>query len=304
MSQVLPRQLSKGRMGLIVTIASAVIFGFYPPATRAVYADGGNAVFIVLLTTFARAFSLLLFCIAKGLPVLRTWPDIRTGMVNGIFQTLSIIGILGGMAFLPGPLVIIILFSYTLMLYGYIVCKKEEPFNKATLLLVFMALVGLALSLNVQNNFKGLRWEGVALAFIAALATATRVYAFGRLSHSKAPTVIGAETFLFVLLFSCSLLFFNAPLLPTTINGAIWAGVAALSLSLGSFGTFYGIALLGAFKFSFFVKLEPIFGALFCALFINETLSYGQYIGMAIVVGSLISYQYLQQRSAAGKNGS
>lgn len=286
----------KTAIGIAVAILTALAFGFYPPATRAVYAHGGNAVFIILLTTFMRAFSLTAFCLATNRPLFRNRADVKIAVWNGFFQALSISCILAAMKFLAGPLVITIVFSYVLMLYAFMIAKGEEQFSKTILLLVVVVFTGLGMVLNVQNSFNGLRWEGVGLAFLAAMATTTRVYVYGKLAQSRDPAVIGAEAFLFAAVFVCLLLFHAMPVLPDSTLGAIWSGVAALSLSAGSFGMFYGIALLGAFRFSLFSKLEPVFGALLAALLIGETLNTGQYIGMAIVIGGLALYQILRKR--------
>ena len=287
-------------IGLVVAILTALAFGFYPPATRAVYAHGGNAVYIILLTTFARTFCLLFFCLATKRPLLRHRDDIKFAALIGFLQALPVSCLLAAMTYLPGPLVITIVYSYPLMLYGFLVVKNEELFSKATLFLVIVVLAGLCITLNAQHNFEGLRWEGVCLAFIAALSGAARVYIYAKLVQRRDPVTVGAESFVFAVVYSCLLLFYALPVAPATAQGAIWSGVAALSFSAGSFGMFYGIALLGAFRFSLFSKLEPVFGALLAALLINETLNFGQYVGMAIVIGGLALYQVASQRRKVG----
>lgn len=50
----------------LIVLSASVLFGIYPPAARGAYADGANAVFIILLTTLLRAASMTAFCIVKG----------------------------------------------------------------------------------------------------------------------------------------------------------------------------------------------------------------------------------------------
>lgn len=291
----------KETLGVLIALASAAVFGFYPPATRGAYADGVNPAFIILFTTFWRTASLSLFCLGTKRPLLRKKENIKNGILNGFFQTASTVGILGAMQFLPGPVVITILFSYTLMLYLFLVFKGEEKLNPQTLIPVFFAFIGLTLVVNVQDKLEEVSLPGLCLAFMAAIATATRVYAYGNVLKKNDPAVIGAETFIFTLLFCSLLTFYQTPLLPQSTMGWVWAGSSAAALSLGSFGMFYGISMIGAFKFSLLTKLEPISGAIFSVILIGEKLSPTQYLGMATVILSLLAYQVLQHRQAAKK---
>lgn len=288
-------------IGIIIAIGSALVFGLYPAATRGAYAEGANVIFIILFTTFFRAGTMSLFCMASKRKLFKSKNDIKTAVENGFFQMASIIGILGGMAFLPGPVVITIMFSYTVLLYLYLVFKREEKLNAVTLLSVVMALIGLSMVVGAQDKFVDLSMIGLILAVMAALATATRMYRYGALLKRLDPAIVGAETFIFVLLFSCLLMFYEWPVTPVSSQGWMWAGVAALSLSIGNFGMFYGIQLLGSFKFAFFIKLEPIFGAIFAFMLIGETLTITQYLGMGVVVVSLCIYQLMQNNLNARK---
>lgn len=283
--------MTRTTAGVVVAVAAAAIFGLYPSATRAVYADGGNAVFVIMLTTFARALTMGIFCAAVRRPIFQNSRDTKAAITNALFHVISVVGVLGGMVFLPGPIVIVIIFSYPFMLYLYLVFRREEIFKRSIVVLIAIALCGLGLVLNVQNHFNGLHWLGLILAAMGALATASRVYVYGTLMVNRDPITVGTETFLLATLFSCSLMLYALPIIPTSAAGMWWAALAAASVSIGNFGMFYGIAMLGAFRFAFISKIEPVFAAVFAALLIGETLSFSQYLGMAIVLSSLAVYQ-------------
>ena len=78
--------------------------------------------------------------------------------------------------------------------------------------------------------------------------------------------------------------------------GYVWLALAAVSITLGSFGMFYAVSLIGSFRYSLFMKLEPVFTALFSIALVNEVLKPQQYIGMGIVISSLVIYQLSEQR--------
>jgi drug/metabolite transporter (DMT)-like permease len=86
--------------------------------------------------------------------------------------------------------------------------------------------------------------------------------------------------------------------LPVTPMGFTWLAVASGSLSLATFAMFYGVSLLGAFRYSLFAKMEPVFTSLFSVWFLGEILKPQQYIGIGIVIGSLVLYQTYEHRRA------
>ena len=73
--------------------------------------------------------------------------------------------------------------------------------------------------------------------------------------------------------------------------------LASLSLAVANLAMFYGIALLGSFRWGLLLKLEPVFTALFSFLLLGEILKPLQYAGMAVVLGSLAAYQITSHRS-------
>ncbi|MFH1158603.1 MAG: DMT family transporter [Pseudomonadota bacterium] len=283
--------------GVSIAIAAAVAFGAYPPAARAVYADGGNAVFMILVTTFSRALTLNLFCLLLHKPVFKTKKDIRTALTGGFFQFLSISGILSALAYLPGAVVIVIVFTHTLMLLFFMAWRGEIKITAQTLVTTLAALGGLSLVLNIwQQQEQHLSYLGMGLAFMAAVAAMSRVYVYGHLTKTRNPAIVGAEAFLIAAAFTLLVLFFKMPHAPASFAGYGWASLGCLSLILGTFGMFYGISILGSFNFSLLLKLEPIFTAIFSVVLINEVLSWHQYAGMLVVIASLIVYQYIDYK--------
>lgn len=284
------------KIGIIVALLTSVIYGIYPAATRAAYADGANVVFILLLTMLIRAIMMTSFCCLKRQPIFDSKKYTKKALLAGFCQAVSVIGVLGGVAFLPGPVVLIILFSHTLMLLFFMAYRKEVRLNYMTFGATLLALVGLALVLNVWETKTDANLIGIALAFMAAIATACRIYLFGQQMDVRSPAVVGAETFIVAFGFLLLLLFWRLPVAPETLAGYGWALLASLSLGIASFGTFYGIALLGSFRLSLFAKSEPIFTTLFSIWFLGEGLSLIQYAGMAVVIGSLVTYQIVSHK--------
>jgi len=272
--------------------------GIYPPAAKMAYEDGANIAFVVLFTTFIRFTALYGFAKWQGNKLFQTKRDKKLGLWAGFFQALSVIGILGATYFIPGSIVIIIMFTYSLMLLFFSAWRGRYQLNTANILMTFFALFGLALVLDIFNQESDLNIFGIGLAVLAAFATFARVYIFGIHDKGKSPAVIGAETFAVAVTLLALLFLWQTPVAPETLFGWSMAWVSALSLAVGSFGIFYGVVLLGSYKFSMIAKLEPIFTALFGLLLLSEVLNFVQYAGMAVVILSLLILQIFDKQKS------
>lgn len=293
-------QLFKDRtefIGVLICLASAIIFGLYPAAARAVYQDGGNIVLVILVTTFTRLFGLFALAKYKKLRLFPKLKEYKNSLYAGFFQAFSIIGILGGSFFMPGAVVIIIMFTYSLMLLFFSAWRGDMKLNAANIISTLIALFGLALVLKVGTE-QGLSYPliGITLAIMAAFCTFIRSYIFGHESKSRHPIVTGTEVFFVAFIILLGLLLWENPIFPETITGLIMLAAAAISLTIGSYGMFYGIAYLGPYRFSMIMKLEPVFTTIFGIFLVNDTLILSQYLGITLVLTSLISLQLFDKQ--------
>ena len=282
----------KTRAGLFIALASAIVFGLYPPATQLSLQNGANSSFIIIGTTFFRAISLILFCWWSGFQIIPTRSEVATFVRGGFFQAISIFGLLGSLAFIPGPVTIVIMFTHTLMLLIYMSFKGEQRLSKLNLISTISALIGVSFVVDVWGVGAGLlEIKGVLLAFLSALATASRLYVYGNQVKDTNPSLVGARIFSVTFLFTLLLMLFSLPQIPVSFEGILWFGIASLSLVVGTFGMFYGISMLGAFRFSLLIKSEPVFTALFSYLILGDSLSLPQYFGITVVILSLMFFQ-------------
>lgn len=289
---------SPRRAGLIAAIMASIAFGLYPAASRAVYADGGTAVCMVIVTAWARGLSMALYCILTRAPLFQTREDRKQAVIGGVFQACSNFGIFLALLYIPGPLVIIIVFSHTLMLLFFMAWRGEVKLDFLNVATTILALLGLTLVLDLWHAQPKTNWIGIALAFVSALATVSRLYVYGHQTKSRHPIVVGAENFLIAAVLTLLALFFQTPHLPASLMGNVYVLASCLSLTLGSFFMFLGISLLGSFQYSLMCKIEPIFTSIFSVLLLKEILSLHQYFGIALVLGSLAVYQIINQRQA------
>lgn len=296
------RFLSQQQMGLLITFATAIAFGVWPSAMRAVYADGGNASFVILIASAVRAIPLLVTCLKLRKPLFQSKTNIKNAFTGGLFQTVSSIGLLTAVNFLPGPVVIVILFTHTLMLLAFMIWRGDVKPDAATLLTTLSALAGLGFVLDLMHQQTHANLIGMGLAFTAAVAVATRLYVYGHQMKTQHPAVVGAENFLIANLFMPVVLLYQMPVAPHSPAGFGWMAVGSIALAMGTFGQFYAIKLLGSFRFSLFLKLEPMFATIFAALLIGDILRPLQYFGIVLVIGSLALYQIVDHRRRKAKD--
>lgn len=287
--------MSPRRLGLLLTVITAVLYGFYPSAIRTVYAEGGNTVFVILATTFTRMLVLLGFTHYAGQRIFQTKTDVRNAITGGFLQALTIIGIFASLVYLPGPLVIIIVFTHTLMLLFYMAARGEMKLTANALFASVVALLGLSFVLDIWHP-QSLNWIGIGLAFASALGTGARMYFYGHLTRSRPPAVVGAESFIVACLLVLLCLTVQMPTLPHTPAALAWAVAGCLSIGLATLSMLYALSLLGTFQTSLLAKMEPLFTAIFAALLIGELLKPTQYAGMALVLASLAAYQWIDHR--------
>ena len=181
--------------GTIIAFLSAIIFGLYPAAIRGAYLAGANASLVLIVTTWAQFIALLGFSLLRGQRMFADRGAFRSSLLGGVFQTLSVLGFIGALQFLPAPLMIIILFLYPLMILFVMVVRGEARLDGWTVATTLTALLGLTLVLDVWHTQGETRIVGIVLALLGAVATAGRVYVFGKFTSDRNPAVVGAESF-------------------------------------------------------------------------------------------------------------
>ena len=285
------------RAAIALAVLTAVVNGFWPSAAQGAYRHGVNVVTPLLFMAFARGGALVAFCLLTRRPLFATRSALRQGVIGGFFQAVANGGMIAALVFVPGPIMIIIVFTHSMMLLFFMAWRGEMKLTAATVVATAVALAGLTLVLDLWHVHGDHSVIGMALAFIAAIATVIRLYVFGQQMRGSHPIVVGAETFVFAPLFLSVALFFRSPMLPADSIGWVWLALLCLSTTAGIFCMFYGIGMMGAFRWSLYAKLEPIFTGLFAFLLLGETLKTYQYAGMGIVLASLAAYQIMDSRA-------
>jgi len=283
--------------GIFLALFSAIAFGVYPPAVKLAYADGANATFVLILTTFCRATFLSCYCLFKGQALLPESGKWRVVILGGLYQAISTFGIIASLAYLPAPITIIVMFTHSIMLLFYLAYLKEIRLTRLAVVSTLSALTGLSFVLDIWSQDFDLSTTGLLFAVMAAIATTNRLYIFGKQTLILPPAVVGAQTFLGSFIFILCWALYQKPIAPSSVVGLDWVLLCCLSTVIGSFGMFFGIASMGSFRWSLLLKFEPIFTAIFSVILLGEILRTPQYFGMLLVLGSLVVYQLFEKRT-------
>ena len=288
--------ISKEKLGLYFAILSAILYGLYPAAFKEVYAAGGNLALISITSIWLRALFLTGTCTKKGLRLFATGGNIRNSLLSGLLQALALLAQYASIKFLPPPIAIILLYTHTLMLLFFMAWKGEAKLDRLTVITTATALLGLSFVLDVYNVHDKTSLPGIALGFFGAACTVGTLYMVGKQSKTRDPLIVSAETWLVAAIFVSMICFVQLPVLPHDPSAYAWLSLGCSCLIICVFLRAYGIAFLGTFRWSLYLKLDPVFTALFSALLIGDYLKPSQYGGIALVLISLATFQIVEHR--------
>lgn len=293
--------MSKDSKGILITLLAALLFGMFPSCARLFYADGGNQITFIIVTTFSRMFFLVSAAVLQGGKFFPSRSDTKEALKGGLCQALSATGVLTAMLYLPGAVVMCILFTHTLMLLLLYVIKKEIPLTFHILICTCAALLSLTVILDVWNTETHFSLIGFTFAFGAAAVTVFRMYVYQQQTKKREPMIVGAENFIFSLLFTLLLLMYESPVMPEHSMSYVYLLIASVSMGIGTICMFYGISLLGSFKFSLLVKIEPLFTLIYGVILAKEYLKFSQTLGVVGLVASLMAFQWFEMNKKQKK---
>lgn len=291
--------LDGNRQGYLLVLYAALAFGIYPSASQLAYAAGANAAFLIIASTALRTLTLLTAAMRKGHSVAEIYRDSFQSLGSGFLQAVSICGIIASLHYIPGPVMITIVFSHTLMLLALLAVRGQEKLTPLSVGTSTTGLLGICLVVDLFGNIDQIEWRGVMLAFIAALASASRMYAYGNQVKTTAPEIVGARAFTFATAFTLLLLLWEPPSLPVSLGGMLWCGLACASLMAGTVFSFKGLGRIGSFRTSLMLKIEPVFTCAYSWLLLSQLLSAAQYLGIGLVLASLPTYQFFDNRPSS-----
>ncbi len=279
------RSLSPRAAGLLFALVTACGLGAITTQAKLVYADGGNALTLMLMRFLA---STLVFgavmLVRRG--SFRVAPRDRLPLAAlGLIWSGAMICYLRSVETLSVSLAVLILYIYPLLVLGYSLLRRELRPSAALIALFGGAFFGLYLALS--GGVVRLAPAGLLLAAAASLGAAFTFVCGARVAPRMSPLAI-------TFWINTTGLLLILPLMPG--NLAWPAGIGGM-LALTAATVFYIVAILSQFealarlpaaRAAFLLNLEPVVSILLARLVLAEVLSIVQWSGVILVVSMVL----------------
>ena len=282
-----PALAAPRRIGLGLSILSSVSYGSAPVFVRFAY-DAGAVPLTLLAARYVIATVVILAALRLGGRSLAL-PEGRrfSGVVTGVFFGVMAYSYLVAIHRIPVSLAALLVFTYPLpvALLGRF---RGEPLRLPRILAITAAFIGLAAALGVEIG--ELDPVGIASATVCSLAYAFGVFYFGDTTRGADPMVVTLHAVATAAAIFVPLAALDGALVPpATSLGLI--GIAGVSISylIGTLAFFAALVRIGPMKAALLAQLEPVVSILAAVLILHEQLSLVQSLGVALVLGALMT---------------
>ena len=289
--------LSNNSRGILFALVTACGLGAITTQAKLVYADGGNALTLMLIRFLISSlvFALILLLRRDSFRVPRAQ---RSGLISlGLVWSAAMVCYLLSVERISVSLAVLILYAYPLLVLAYALLRRQLPASMALVGLFLLAFCGLYLSLS--GGDVQISADGIMLAAAASLGAAYTFICGASVATKMSPLVmtfwINATGLLMILPFM-----FERLLLPQTTAGMLALAAATLFYLIAILSQFQALARLPAAKAAFMLNLEPVVSILLASLVLQEILSTQQWLGVILVI-SVVALSIRFNPAAADK---
>ena len=275
--------------GRPLALVSAASFGSITAIAAIAYAGGASPMTLVILRAGMAGLALAawlkvtgrLFVYPKELPTLLALALCNMGIS---------VGVLGSVFFIPVSLAAMIFYTFPLIIAGAnAALARRWPSRRESL---FFLIAFLGLLLVIGPKFTTLDGRGIAFACLASLsATSMFLVAERRARHLDDMSVSCQTNLLGTFLLGTALLVIDPSLYawpgtPLSL-GVTWAICGLYLIAMMAF--FPAVRYAGSAKAALVFNAEPVVAVLGAVLILGEVLSPAQWLGGALVIGTLVA---------------
>ncbi len=272
------------RTGIVFALITAICLGAITTQAKIFYADGGNAM-TLMLTRFlvsTLSFGLLITFRHRVFNI-----DRRQRLpvfLLGFIWSGSMICYLLSVESISVSLAVLVLYTYPLLVLVYSVLRRQVSPSPVLISIFCLAFLGLYLVLS--SGSAKLDSSGLLFASLAGLGAAYTFIRGARIAPQLNPLVmtfwINAVGLAMILP-----LVYTQFSLPTAGSGLIALAAATLFYVIAILCQFEALARLPATTAAFILNLEPVVSILFAAIILQEHLDGLQWLGVGLVISVL-----------------
>lgn len=277
--------LLKSNLGILFALTTACGLGAITTQAKIFYADGGNAL-LLMLARFAAStvvFGLILILRRSSFAVEKS-RRLPLGLL-GLVWSAAMIFYLVAVETISVSLAVLILYFYPLLVLGYSVMRGQLRASLPLTALFCAAFLGLYLALS--GSTVTVNPAGVLFAMLASAGAAFTFISGATVAASMSPLLVtfwvNAAGLLLILPMMPGKL-----ALPSAGTPILALGLATLFYLIAILSQFQALARLPAARAAFLLNLEPVVSILLASLVLKETLSPVQASGVIMVIAVVI----------------
>jgi drug/metabolite transporter (DMT)-like permease len=275
-------------IGIGMLLTSVTAFTLNILIIKMAFEDGLDVNTANAVRYFVTIVILFLFLKIRGKQLTLLPKERYPALALGITVFMIGVGYISATQYIPVSLAVLIFYIAPFLVAVISRFTENEPITFIRLITIIIAFVGLALALDVYS-VSSLNWRGIAFAFLAAIGYASLVSIGSRTMRTADPQAVNfhclaAGTVLFVVF----LLFTGGPAKFVTHAGWLKLCVSSLTLGVGYVTFFAGLEIIGPFKTSMLMNMEPLLTIILAAILLGERLSSVQFFGAGLVIAGIV----------------
>lgn len=274
--------------GLIFMLVGVFLFSILSVAVKIIYKMGITETTLTpLFALFVSLISLIYNIIFKRDKFKIEKKDVKYIILHGIIGIAFVnLCFNRSLIYLDASLSIMILYLSCVLVFIFQKIARNKKFSKKSVIYMMLVILGLFISSNPNTTGKVYAIKGLMFAFGSSVG-----YAFYNINIEEKLNEIETTiiimyaqflSFIFLLIIYKPVNVFNVDI--SVMDTIILLGIAFVTSFLPMFFIMKGIDKLGAYKASIMGTMELPFTAILAFLFLGETMTIVQMIGMVIVI--------------------
>jgi drug/metabolite transporter (DMT)-like permease len=274
-------------VGILVALAAAAGYALANTSASVAYHGGSNALTVAATRFLVPTAGLIGWLHLGGISLVLPKRDAVVSALLGVATALYTWALLKSFSSLPFALAVLIFYLFPLIAAAIVAVLGWERFAWQTGAATLLALVGLALALDIRGG--NLNALGVALAFFAALGLAVVIVVSSRIigkGDARPPTLYMAAAASALLLVLCAASGDLA--LPNSPSGWLGFIAAAGFYGFAMIAFFIALSMIGPVRASLLSYADAVISAGLGVIVLGQTLTLLQVVGIALVIVALV----------------